>query len=403
MSLQERYDVKEYSVDVHKCIRCGYCVVLCPVHDFMKWESESPRGRMQLIKGLIDEELKFNNLIMDRMFECNLCGYCKFKCPAKVRTVDAIKAARSRLNKDGYVPKPIVAISDAIKESKNIYNNAPNTRTDWIDYMAMKEFVNIGDRADAVYFTGCSTILTSRAMSIASATAAILNKLEYKWTLLGEEEWCCGNPFLAAGQIDNVEKFANHNIKAIKSTGAKTIITSCPGCYRVFVEEYPDIIGDFGLEVLHITQVIEKGIDDDKLKFNNRIARRVTYHDPCELGRYQGVFEPPRKILESIPGMKFSELSHTKNFTQCCGAGGLMKTTFQDLSKKMGIRKLKEANEVKAEVIVSSCQTCKLNIMDAIQENRAQLKTVDIAELVAKAIGAKEMESPRTRRFVNFL
>ena len=123
MKLQDRYDSKEYNLDVHKCIRCGYCTSICPLFDYAAWESESPRGRMQLIKRLNDNELEYNDLIRDRMYECTLCGYCKFKCPAKVRTVDAIKAARFQLVNRGFIPESLVSINEAVKESKNIFNN----------------------------------------------------------------------------------------------------------------------------------------------------------------------------------------------------------------------------------------------------------------------------------------
>ncbi len=269
--------------------------------------------------------------------------------------------------------------------------------------MGLQGSVKTDGKADVVYFTGCTTALTGRAMSIAAATSAILNALGYRWNVLGDEEWCCGNPLLAAGQLEEMEKIARHNVEAMRGRGANTVVTSCPGCYRVLVDEYPDVVGDHGLEVKHVTHVIEEGLDDGEIRFENRMDKRVTYHDPCELGRLMEVFEPPRRVLENIPGLEFAELNRTRNFTYCCGAGGLVKATYPDLAKSMGVRKLDEAHEVEAEVMVSSCQTCKLNIMDAILERRDGLKTVDIAELVARAIGAKEMENPRARRFVSFL
>jgi heterodisulfide reductase subunit D len=373
------------------------------MYDYSEWESESPRGRMQIIQRLNDEELKYNDVVKNRMYECTLCGYCKFKCPTRVRTVDAIKAARSQLVRTGIVPEPIESIGKAVTDSRNIFHNPQDTRMDWIDYMALKDSVNIGGKADVVYFTGCSTILAGRAMSIAVATTAILNTLGFKWTLLGEQEWCCGNPLLSAGQLEGAEAVAKHNIEVIKKSGAQTVVTSCPGCFRVLADEYPDIIGDHGLDVKHITQVIADGVDDGKIKFKKTVNKRVTYHDPCELGRLMAVFEPPRKVLENVPGLKLLELNRTRNFTYCCGAGGLMKASFPDLAMKMGIRKLDEAHDVNAEVLVSSCQTCKINILDAILEKRDSLKTIDIAELVAWSMDAKEMKAPRARRFVNFL
>ncbi len=392
MKIHKKYDLDEYRIDAQRCMRCGFCVVLCPIYDFSTWESESPRGRMQMINGILDNELKINDTIKDRMFECTLCAYCKDICPAGVRTVDAFKAIRRRLNREKLTPEALNILEGALLESYNIFKHPAEARTDWIEYMELEDKVKVSSKADIVYFTGCSTILTGRAMSIAASTASILNSLSYNWTILGPNEWCCGNPLLAGGKIDDLEKFAKHNVEAISDLGAKTVVTSCPGCFKTFLEDYPDIIGSLDFEVIHITQLVEKAIDAGKMKFQKSLDYTVTYHDPCELGRYLGIYEPPRKILEKIPGIKFKELLHNRNLTQCCGAGGLMKATFLDLSLDQAKRKIREAKDVGAQIITSACQTCKLNILDAISETESDLAVLDIAEIVAKALDVYPVE-----------
>ncbi|HID17783.1 TPA: (Fe-S)-binding protein [Candidatus Bathyarchaeota archaeon] len=390
--LLEKHELKNYEVDALKCMRCGFCVVLCPIHAHSKWESESPRGRMLLIRAMLEGDLSPNSVIRDRIFECTLCGYCKYKCPAGVKTIDAFRATRYNLDALGLSLEPTDIIEKYVAESGNIFNHPKEARLEWIEYTDLSDFVNVKKRADVVYFIGCTSSLSGRAMGIAAATSTILNELGLNWTVLGEDELCCGNPLLAAGKFKHLEALAKRNVEAIKKVGANTVVTSCPGCYRVLKSEYPDIIGETGLEILHITQLLEKAVDEGKLKFKKEVSAKIVYHDPCELGRLMGIFEPPRKVIENVPGVKLVEFVHNRNLTQCCGAGGLLKATFPDLALNQGVVKLNEAHEVGAETIVSACQTCKLNMMDAIATTNDSIKALDVTELVAKSIGALELE-----------
>lgn len=391
MKLLSKYRIEDYVNDAHKCLRCGFCVTLCPIHSHSKWESESPRGRMLLIRGMLEEGLKANSIIRDRMFECTLCGYCKYRCPAGVRTIDAYKAVRHQFDELNLSPEPANILEKNLIESGNIFNHPKEARIEWIDYMDLANSIKkINKPAEIVYFTGCSTVLSGRAMSIAAATASLLNYLGLDWTLLGENEKCCGNPLLLSGKLKHVEAIAKHNVEAIEKLGASIVVTSCPGCYRVLKSEYPEIVGKFDFEILHITQLLEKALDDEKLKFKNKIEAKIVYHDPCELGRLMNVFDPPRKLIENIPGVKLTEFIYNRNLAQCCGAGGLMKATFPSIALNQAIVKLTEAHEVEAEILASACQTCKLNMMDAASEKNDEIKIADVTELVAKALGIFE-------------
>jgi len=382
----KEYTMQEYYPDVHKCMRCGFCVNWCP-GGFTSWESYTPRGRMQTIRALIENKLQASPNISDAMYKCVQCAYCTWRCPAGVRCADAIKAARAYLVERKLNPEVTNSLENTVRENRNIYGLPEEARIEWIDYFNLKDSVKIGGKADIVYFAGCVASLFGRALSISAATSQILNKLKANWTYLGAKEYCCGNPLFQTGKLENAEELAKLNRKTIQETGAKTVLTACPGCYRVFVHEYPRLIGDLGFEVVHISQFLEKKIDEGKLNFTDRIEKTIAYHDPCELGRHIGVYEPPRKVLSSIPGIRLVEFAHNRNYAQCCGAGGVVKGTNPQWALELGKEKLDQAHEAGAEMVTSTCASCKLNILDSIAENEDTLEAMDLTELVARAMG----------------
>jgi heterodisulfide reductase subunit D len=382
----KEYEMQEYYPDVHKCIRCGFCVNWCP-GGFSTWESYTPRGRMQTIRALLEKRLEPNANIRDAMYKCVQCAYCTYRCPAGVRCADAIKATRAYLVQNKLSLETVDNLESTVRENKNIYALPTEARTEWIDYFDLKDKVKIGGKADLVYFGGCVASLFGRALSISAATSLILNKLNVNWTYLGAQEYCCGNPLFQTGKLEHAEELAKLNRKTIQETGAKTVLTACPGCYRVFVHEYPRLIGDLGVDVIHISQYLEKKIDEGKVNFTEKVEKIIAYHDPCELGRHIGVYEPPRKVLSSIPGVKLVEFTHNRNYTQCCGAGGVVKGTNPKWALELGKEKLDQAHDIGAEMITSTCPTCKLNILDSIAENEDKLETMDLTELVARAMG----------------
>jgi len=342
---------------------------------------------MQTIKALIEKRLQPNENIRDAMYKCVQCAYCTWRCPAGVRCADAIKAARTYLVEKKLNPEVVDSLASTVKENKNIYALPTEARTEWIDYSTTTDKVKDGGKADLVYFAGCVASLFGRALSVSAATSLILNKLNVNWTYMGQKELCCGNPLFQTGKLEHAEELAELNRKNIQETGAKTVLTACPGCYRVFAHEYPRLIGDLGVEVMHISQFLEKKIGEGKLKFTEKIEKAIAYHDPCELGRHVGVYEPPRKVLSSIPGVKLIEFAHNRNLAQCCGAGGVVKGTNPKWALELGKEKLDQAHDVGAEMVASTCASCKLNILDSIAENEDTLEAMDLTELVAKAMG----------------
>jgi len=345
---------------------------------------------MQVIKGLLNGEIKVNEYVMDKMYKCALCGYCLWRCPPGVKTTDAIKAARAYLVEHGSYPWVVDRVYENLSQGHSIYSMPDEARAEWVDYANLGDIVKTGKKAEVVYFPGCATSFTSRAMNIASMSSQILEGLNLEWTILGKDEWCCGNPLTLSGKMGLFEDIVKHNVKAIHSQGAKMVVTSCSGCYRTFLQEYPRVMGSLGFEVYHMTQLLEKMIDLGRISFSEKLDMRVTYHDPCELGRFMGVYEAPRKVLRTVPGVNLVELPHNRSITACCGGGGLLKATNPDIALKLGFKKLEEARNLNVETIVSSCPSCKLNILDAIAAHGDKVQMLDVTEIVGKALKLSE-------------
>jgi len=379
--------IVDFREDAQKCMRCGFCVALCPVEEYMGFESNSPRGRMQTIKALIDGEIKVNEYTMNRIYNCSLCGYCSWRCPPGVKTVDAIKAARAYFVDSRCYPEVVDTLDKFIKQNYHIYDLPKEARTEWIDYMDLKDVVKIKDKADIIYFVGCVSSLSGRAMGIAAATSQILEKLGLDWTILGEEERCCGTPLLLSGKIEFAKDLARHNVEAIRRRGAKTVITPCAGCFRVFTQDYPQLVGELGFEVYHTSQLLDKMLDQVKAAFKNEMKMTAVYHDPCEIGRLAGLYDPPRRVIKAIPGLNIVELAKSRELTVCCGGGGALKAVFPDIALKLALKKLDEAQSVGANMIVSGCPSCKVNISDATSEMENPVQALDISEIIAKAMG----------------
>ena len=360
---------------------------ICPIRERKGFESYFARGRMFIARSMLEGLLDYVPETVERVYTCLLCGNCKEHCPSELDTVGATKALRAETVRGGYpIPPEIDKLFTTVEASHNIFGEPQDRRFTKI----VEEGGKIPSKqgAELVYFPGC--VACYRFPEIAASTIKILSKCGVDFNVLGADEWCCGDPLFMAGGLELAREHVEHTVNTIKNTGAKKIVTACAGCYRTFVEEYPEMLGesfeDMGIEVVHVAQLLAELLDKGKLKLRKGIKGRVTYHDPCELGRHCKVYEEPRKIIQSIPNIDFVELRRNRGNTWCCGGGGTYKMTHPDDSLDIAGDKLDEAKEVKADIILSCCPTCKWNIKDVIEKEGPQLKVFDLTELVAKAI-----------------
>ncbi|MBS7609385.1 (Fe-S)-binding protein [Candidatus Bathyarchaeota archaeon] len=383
---QKPYILEEYGEDLQRCMCCGLCRSLCPTYSLKGWESGSPRGRVQILKALLEGGIRANPFVMDRIYSCALCGYCLWRCPSGVRTTDAFKAARAILVEKGSYPEAIDTIEANILQAHNLYGFKKALWKKTIESMKAEAAMPWDKKEGIIYFPGCVTSLTKEGSEIAKASAYILDKAGLSWTTLGEEEWCCGNPLILSGKTLHAKDFALHNSEAVRNLGAKILVTSCAGCYRTFSQEYPRLIGSLGFQVLHITQLIESLLSRGKLNMEAAVPLRATYHDPCDLGRHSKVYEPPRNILKAIRGLELKEGARNRSTAACCGGGGLLRFTDPEGSMEIGFKRLREAQALGVEALISACPTCKLNLSEASSKANIGLRILDVTEIVAKAI-----------------
>ncbi len=234
-----------------------------------------------------------------------------------------------------------------------------------------------------LYFPGC--MATYRAKGIAKSTIELLKKAGVEFILLGEDEWCCGSVALRTGDVDVGRQMMEHNVDAFKKSGADVVVTSCSGCYRTLKQDYEKIGGSSDFEVKHVLELLKELIDERKLKFP-KTNMKVTYHDPCHLGRHSGLYEVPRDILKSVPGLELVEMARNRENARCCGAGGGVRAGFPDLSDQMADTRLKEAEETGAEVLTSACPFCTFALREAAERNNSKLRVLDMPELLVEIL-----------------
>ncbi len=392
------------------CLQCGYCRAECPQYNQIGWESASPRGKIYYLEQLMN--ISFMDPILDRRFEvndkfikqlfCNSCGLCEVNCHVNIDFPELWEELREWLFENNLpVPEIISGMRSTIDTYHSPYvggfESGPPTNRN----QTLIDKFKLPKKAKVVFFVGC--VSQYLLIKILNSGIKTMRKAEVDFTVLADE-WCCGNILGTTGQgkSETFEKSAKHNLKAIKETGADTLVTCCPGCYRTFSQMYPKYVAKPDFEVLHFTEFVADLLDKGKIKIKKPLEKTITYHDPCELGRLSGIYEAPRKILESIEGVKLEELFYNKQNCNCCGNGGGFNSLEPEMAKNITFNKIDEVLDTNAETIVSSCPNCRYGISNAIIEKKnileaegngatLSLEMMDITELVGK-LGVEKVE-----------
>jgi heterodisulfide reductase subunit D len=321
------------------------------------------------------------NEFSNRTFSCTLCGNCQEACPVGIHLKDLWLSLRQDLVHSKAFPKKIEMIRDNLAESRNVFAEDNEERADWVEEMRNAPATGlVKNKAEVVYFTGCVAAYFPLAQKIPIALAEILGSSKVDFTLLGEDEWCCGFPLLGAGLMEMFEEFRAQNLKAVKDKAANTVVFACPSCYQMWREHYRT-----DLELLSAPELLLRLVRQRKIPFTE-LPLTVTYHDPCDLGRGARLFDKPREVIHAIPGVTFVEMPHSREKCTCCGGGGNLEMVDADLAAKIAKNKIDEVLVTGAQAVVTSCQQCVRTMTSYVKRNRIQLEVLDIVQLVRKAM-----------------
>jgi len=387
--------LEKYKKMAYACSRCGMCVVgeagyVCPIQQHNTgFDTDLARGRNQVAKAILDGKLDYSEELMESTFQCLGCNSCHEQCTrldpltGEQKIIDETKitnALRVDLVKAGFgPPEALKAVDASVKSSYNVFGEDPANRANWA------EGLNLPKTGEVAFFAGCYA--SYRNTNIAKATVGILKEAGVDVAYLAEDEWCCGVPQIADGNAQLNEELIAHNVEALKAAGVKKVITACAGCFHAIKSEYPEHYGKLPFEVVHSSEVIAELVTDGKIKLEKELSKTLTYHDPCHLGRHEGVYEEPRNVLKAIPGVNLVEMERTKANAWCCGNGSVVATAFPDLSKSISDDRAAEAKATDAQIIVSACPSCENSL--ASSSRKLKMKVFDLSELVADSMGLK--------------
>ena len=317
----------------------------------------------------------------DTVYRCTLCGNCQEVCPAGIGLKEIWLGLRQDLvDKKAYPPK-IDMILENLTESHNVFSEDQEERAEWVeDLDDPPDDLFLKEQAKVIYFTGCVASFFPLAQKIPLAVARIFQAAKVDFTLLGEEEWCCGFPLLGAGLIDKAGEIIEHNVEAAHAKGAQELVFACPSCYMMWLEHYPR-----EFKLFHLTQYLDRLIAQGAIPLE-RQKLRVTYHDPCDLGRGAREFDAPRRILQALPGVELVELAQNRENCQCCGGGGNLEMIDQELNVEIAKRKIDQVQATGAQAVITSCQQCVRTMATYTRRNKLDLQVMDISQLVARAL-----------------
>ncbi|VVB92822.1 CoB--CoM heterodisulfide reductase iron-sulfur subunit D [uncultured archaeon] len=369
------------------CTRCGECVKYCPTYKgrnydraieprdkiirWRDWVTKSYGWRAKLLGPAAIPEKEIEKYTED-LYNCTICGMCGTVCPSGLDTIEMWESNRANLVKRGNGPYGKQSLfPKLIGEKHNPYLKEQQDRLAWVT-----PDIKIAEKSDIAYFAGCTAGYNQHVICV--GTARILNRLNIPFMLLV--------PRLAA----------LHNVEALKTRGAKRVIYSCAGCFRTAMIDWPRAYGkELPFESIHISQFLAEQLEAGKIKWEKSFEKTITFHDPCHLGRHIGIFEEPRKILKSMPGVKLVEMERNRNEQRCCGAGGGVKAGLPDLALNVAKDRMNDALETGAEVLISGCPFCRRNLLDGRDELKLDMKVDDIVVLAAHLMGlSTEINTP---------
>lgn len=363
------------------CFQCGICTAICPL-GLVKGETISIR------KMVRQAQLGLPGWA-DGLWECTTCLWCESRCPHEVDITRAILGLRQLAWKEREVPEGLPTLLWDIYFDGNTWGRPPSERPLWMKDITIKEF---SPDDEILLYVGDDAAYDRRIQKVARALVSVLEAAEVTFGTLGEREPSCGDAVRSVGHNEYAAEIIDTNSRLFQEVGAKTVVTVSPHSYDMFANRYPNLSGDF--RPLHYSQYLLELIEAERLKFENELPMKVTYHDPCYLSRRNGICEEPRQVLQSIPGLELLEMERSREDTLCCGGGGGRMWMETAAGERFSDLRIPEAAETGAEVVVTCCPHCLSCLEDSLNViGKSKLRVMELAEVIHLALQSEAVTS----------
>jgi Fe-S oxidoreductase len=422
--------IENFRADALRCTRCAYCKWIpfdlvkswrfakgCPSVEYGNFHSYSAGGRLITALSLMDERSTVTDAVKRSVFMCNMCGSCDVACKMcryDMEPLLAMRELRAKLVEDGHLPPNAEPILESLRNELNMMGEPRAKRGDWAKDLEVKDLTKTS--AKVVFHAGCRYAFDGELSGIARAAVAILKKADIDFGILGAEESCCGGRAFTMGFDDQLTYASSRLLKLWAAAGVETVVTPCADCYFAFKRLYAEHAGS-KLRVVHMVELLDELARDGQLTLTRSVPLRVTYHDPCHLGRQGeahvpwkgqekkifgqavcydpprpryngafGVYDAPRNVLKAIPGVELVEMERIREAAWCCGAGGGARESYPDFSAWTAGERIEEAESTGADALVTACGWCERNFIDAVNARGGKLQVLDIVQLVEQAL-----------------
>jgi Fe-S oxidoreductase len=427
--------LEDFAAEMDRCSSCSYCKWIpfdqikswrfaknCPSIAYHNFNSYSARGRYLVARSLLNGQSEYSDTVRRVVYSCLTCGSCDVSCKVcryNLEPLEMVRELKFCSVEAGQCLDEHLTVIDSLRKESNTMGGTRSERGAWAEDLNVKRLPN--EKAEVLFHAGCRVCYDKELQKNARGAVKILMCTGIDLGILGENEMCCGGRISSMGYRDDFNRFAKANLAIWAKAGVKTVVTSCSDGYHAFKRLYPKLGSE--VEVVHTVEYIDRLLKEGQLRFRNEVPLTVTYHDPCHLGRQGepyvpwegvekkiksqivvydpkkpryngagGIYDPPRDILKSIPGLELVEMERIREYSWCCGAGGGVREAYPEFSNWTAGERIAEARSTGAEALVTACPWCERNFLDVIGRQANGIQVLDIIELVQRALQAEEAD-----------
>ena len=370
--------------DVFKCYQCGKCSSVCPWFQVGTYDFPVYRFPLEAALGMMASSEDKDELLaeVDRIYRCVGCEACVNQCPHGVKIPSILRAARRILVEYGSYPEALKDTVGRIRDTGNPTGDPPEKRLGWAKDLDIPDYE---PGMDYLFFSCCISSYDQRIKEVSSAIAKVLKAAGVSFGLLASANRCCSEAIRRVGAEEVFLENSASNIEAFAGAGVTKVLVNSPHCYTTFKNEYPEQGARF--EAVHITQLLAGLIKEGRIKPAGEFKKKVVYHDPCTLGRQNGIYDEPREVLNSIPGLELLEVPNfNREFSVCCGAGsGALWTEWEKDERIVAVR-LEQLTATGADVIAVACPYCQQMLEETVKSMGMEIKVMDVAEILAASL-----------------